>query len=351
LWFESDDVQLRATPEAFGSALLPAAYARGADLIIDAAVDRRWAENVQALQKIWCRWWGGREAEVRFDGEKSCDTPQAKGRALCFSGGVDSFYTLLRGPVKFDCLVFVHGYDIKLLDQKRVAAAEASVRDIASAVGAKAIIIRTNLREHPAFKSVGWGMAHGGALAAVGHLLHDTVELLVLSASHPYCYDHPWGSHWDTDPLWSSSSLEVMHYGADHWRSDKLREISGESLVREHLRVCWKNLSEQGNCGRCEKCIRTMLILAGEGALENYPVFGGGRSLAQAISNLPPLQPSLVKVYEDFPLDKMDSDVAAELDALIARSRFRRERYLWSVKLSWRRIVNFVRGHKHNRKK
>jgi len=343
LWFESDDVRLGASPEAFGCAMLPAAFAREADLIVEATLDETWTANVRAVQDVWRRWWGGRKVDLRSKGQESRDTPRAKGKALCFSGGVDSFYTLLQGGFGFDHLVLVHGYDIELSDQTRFAAAEASLREIAAAVGAKAVVIRTNLREHPTFVDANWEKAHGGALVAVGHLLTDTVGLLVLSASYPYCYDHPWGSHWDTDPLWSSSVLEIVHFGADQWRADKLRTIAGKELVRNHLRVCWKNLSEQGNCGRCEKCIRTMLILAGAGQLADFPVFGGGADLPDRVRELPPLPRQLVKVYGDFPRDGMDPAVAAALEALLARSRFVRFRRFLSMKWLGRRISGLAR--------
>lgn len=321
LWFESRDALLTAAAEAFGSAMAPAAYALGADLIVDETVDQAWASNVRALQNVWRRWWGGRPVEIGSLGEEPHDASGAAGTALCFSGGVDSFYSLLQGPFEFDHLVFVHGYDIKLSDQARCAAAEASVREVASAVGAKAVVVRTNLREHPVFARAGWERAHGGALAAIGHLLRGFVGRFVLSASHPYWYDHPWGSHWDTDPLWSSSGLDMVHFGADQWRADKLRAVAGNPLIRRHLRVCWKHLSEHGNCGRCEKCIRTMLILAGAGQLEVFPVFGGGEGLAESVRRLPPLKRPLLKVYEDFPRDGMSPAVVEALDALLERSR------------------------------
>lgn len=321
LWFESGDLKLIASPEAFCSAMLPAAYFHEADLVVDAEVDDVWSSNIKDLQEVWCRWWGGRKAEVCSPDEQKQVASIAQGKALCFSGGVDSFYTLLRGPFDFDCIVFVHGYDIKLSDRRRAAAAEASLREIASALGIQAVTIRTNLREHPVFATADWEKTHGGALAAIGHLLRHTVGELVISASYPYCYDNPWGSHWNTDPLWSSSILKIVHFGADYWRAEKLRAIAGEDLVRRHLRVCWMNLSEQANCCRCEKCIRTMLVLAGVGQLSDFPVFGGGTGFVESIRNLPPLPGKLVKVYKDFPRDKMSPDVVKALDNLILWSR------------------------------
>ncbi|OHB64584.1 MAG: hypothetical protein A2Y77_12860 [Planctomycetes bacterium RBG_13_62_9] len=323
LWFESADVPLRPAPEAFGSAMLPAAVERKADLVLGQPVDPRWHTGVMALQDVWNAWWKYRKVSVRSSAGQDGDGTRASGVALCFSGGVDSFFSLLRGGFVFDYLVFVHGYDMPLADVRRAAAMERSLRAVAAAVGARGIVVRTNLREHPTFAVTEWLRSHGGALAAVGHLLTDTVGTLVISSSYPYCYDHPWGTHWTTDPLWSSSRLEVVHYGAEHWRTEKLHMIVGEDLVRRHLRVCYKNLSPEGNCGRCEKCVRTMLILAEVGQLEGFPALGGSAGLIEGIKRVWALRPDLMPVYESLMRNSQDPQVVAALQALIARTRSR----------------------------
>src|SRR5262249_59102310 len=39
------------------------------------------------------------------------------------------------------------------------------------------------------------------------------------------------------------------------------------------LRVCWENPDGAYNCGRCEKCLRTMINLLIAGALDRCPTF------------------------------------------------------------------------------
>jgi hypothetical protein len=259
---ESADVPLRPAPEAFGCALLPAAVERKADLVLDTPVHPRWSANVTALQDVWRGWWKYRQIGVW--------APDAR-----------------------------------------------------DGNGARGVVIRTNLREHPTFADTDWLRCHGGALAAVGHLLSDVAGTLVISSSHPCCYGYPWGTHWETDPLWSSSRLDVVHYGAEHWREDKLREIAGEDLVRRHLRVCYKNLSPEGNCGHCEKCLRTMLVLSLTNQLEDFPVFENRQDLAEQIGRLRTLRPYLLPVYEGFMSQSTDPQVVAALRGLIARTRCR----------------------------
>jgi len=321
LWFESDDAPLRPQAEAFGCATLPVAVERRADLVIDAPLDTIWCAQVRALQCVWRQWWRIRRAGLHCRAEIRQPFAKAPGVALCFGGGVDSFYTLLRSGFAFDHLVFVQGYDVKLADSRRAAAAERSLRDVAAAVGAKAVVVRTNLREHPTFRSADWERGHGGALAAVGHLLCPTIGTLVISASYPYYHDVPWGSHWRIDPLWSASQIEIVHYGGWLWRTEKIEAIAGEDLVRRYLRVCWEGRGAEGNCSHCEKCLRTMLVLAEAKQLEHFPVFEGGAALVERINELPFLSPIYFLNYEGNLARSSDPRVAAALRALLERSR------------------------------
>ena len=51
-------------------------------------------------------------------------------------------------------------------------------------------------------------------------------------------------------------------------RTEKLALLSNSAVTLEHLRVCFQLGSGRINCGECEKCIRTMVGLRIEGALE-----------------------------------------------------------------------------------
>jgi hypothetical protein len=342
VWFESPDAVLDPAPEAFGSAVLPVAAAHEAALALAARPDALFLANARRLLEVTREWWGrprdprailaglepatgradqGQEAdggpeaggEPGPDGEPGAG---ARGAGLCFSGGVDSFYCLLRGDARIDVLVFVHGYDVPLADETRARAAEASLRDVAAGMGARPVLIRTNLRLHPLWRgwrprrwrrarravreAAGWPRVHGGALAAAGHLLRRSLRELRIAASYPLEFDRPYGSHWRLDPLWSSAALRVVHAGAERWRTQKLLAIIDEPLVRRHLRVCWRNLAPTGNCGRCEKCVRTMLILEGAGRLDRFPVFPAPAGLADALDRLLPLDPDLLPVYRTF---------------------------------------------------
>jgi len=289
LWFESSDVELAPAAEAFSSSLLIPALQHGETLTMEDEVSPVWLSNVRSLLPILSRWWSYPVIEPGLRSGPLGGRDPAPGTALCFSGGVDSFFTLLRSGLRIDLLVTVLGFDVPLNDVVRFRAIEASVKEIAHETNVRPVFIRTNIREHPGVSAVSWERAHGGALAAIGHLLRDVAGRLLISSSYAYGYENPWGSHWMIDHLWSSDRLQVTHVGAEHRREGKLRAIAGEALLNRHLRVCWENRQPTGNCSVCEKCVRTRLVLADCGELANYAVFLGDRSLVRDLDALPPL--------------------------------------------------------------
>jgi hypothetical protein len=147
---------------------------------------------------------------------------EATGRALCFSGGVDSFYSLLTYSKPIDKLIMVIGFDVDICDREGFLSVHEHLKKVAAAKDVEAVIVRTNYREHPVAGKK-FKYAYGGALAGVGHLVSGVGELL-LSSGFRYDEARPDGSHWQNDPLWGSESLSVVHYGADLTRDQKLRK-------------------------------------------------------------------------------------------------------------------------------
>jgi hypothetical protein len=219
-----------------------------------------------------------------------------------------------------EVLVFVEGYDIACTDTLRARAAETSCRQVAADLGLQVVVVRTNLRQHRAARRADWAKVHGGALAAVGHLLTQRVDRLLISASYPRVFDRPWGSHWALDPCWSSSRLAVAHVGEEKWRAEKLAALRHEPIVRRHLRVCWENRTASGNCGQCEKCLRTMLALEAHGCLADFPVFPPSPALAAGLARIARLKPDLVPVYSGFLDQGLSRPVRQAVAALVARS-------------------------------
>lgn len=321
LWFETADSSLTPAPEAFASALLLASQHRARTLVLESPVSSAWLENVARLLPIWKEWWGYEprmpEAQLRIDAQ-----PTASSSALLFSGGVDSFYSLLTDARRPDYLVSVHGFDIPIGDAQRMAALGETTRAVAAAYRCGSIVVRTNLREHPSFgRPHLWERAHGGALAAVGHLLGQVAGRLVISSSFAQRNQVPWGSSFRTDPLFASDRITIDQFGGAARREDKIAAIAFDPLVQRHLRVCWENRSPTGNCSRCEKCVMTRLHFAELGVLENFKVLEGEQELDKHVASVPFLHQHLDVAERMLERGRLARRLSSALGPLVSRSR------------------------------
>ena len=346
VWFESGDVALEAAPEAVASAFLLPALHFGDRLTLDQALDPVWSANAGRLVAIFHDWWRyprlvpeAPTASLEADGAAPSSAGQSRPAnsepgaarpaeaasrgavALFFSGGVDSFYSLLHGGRRPDLLVTVQGFDVALDDAHRMAAVERTLRAVGEAHGIRTAVVRTNLRDHPRVRALAWERAHGGALAAVGLLLGGEASEVWISSSIARHRERSWGSHWRTDPLFSSSRVGIRQIGMELRRTEKIPRIAGDPLARRHLRVCWENRASEGNCSRCAKCLITRLVLAGCGALEAFPVFEGKGTLAHDLDALPAYHDRLKSLTELSVNPRLDPDVRRATVALLKRSR------------------------------
>ena len=323
VWFESEELELAPSAEAMVSAFLIPSLAAGRRLVSQVPLADDFASHLPAAIVLARRWWNYPLLQPEVPAAPApTRRPNSAGVALCFSGGVDSFHSLLRGPRRPDLLVLVHGFDIRLADTGRFGPMREMASIVADATGARAATVRTNLRQHPLFQACHWGRTHGGALGAVGHLLSGSVGHLVISSSYARILDRPWGSHWDLDPLWSGAGLTVEHFGEQFLRVQKIEAIAREPLVRAHLRVCWRHPNDLPNCSRCIKCVRTRILLSAVGGLEGFALLEGEDTLAAAIDGLPPAgHANALHQYRAALDGRVPPDVAAALRRLLARTR------------------------------
>jgi hypothetical protein len=258
------DVQ--PTPEDAIAAFLLPAMSRGAPLTVEGAPSARLLDALPTLQEIISTWWPQyRQIDVwPSGGGHTAANGRRAGTACFFSGGVDSFYTALTRREDISHLVIVRGFDIDLRHPDLWERAVTAARRSADALGKPLLEIETDLR---AVTRMDWEHFHGCALASVGHQLGHKVGRVLVPATHTYKDLFPWGSHPLLDPLWSSDRVVFEHHGADATRFAKVQAIAHDPVVLRHLRVCWRNPGDAYNCGRCEKCIRTMIALHLAGTL------------------------------------------------------------------------------------
>ncbi len=277
IWFEAS-VPLVDSPEAAAAmSLLPAMT--GADrLLIDRPLDRRLLErlpDVQAILRSWgWKWDYARGKPELIEVVCPVANPQAAspgpGEALFFSGGVDSLEAALASP-SVTHLVFVAGFDL-FIEDPDLDAVRAHIDGMARSLGKELITVDTNLK-HLADDTGPWLPYVGSAMAGVALLLAGTVSRVRVASSVPYAALRPNGSHPLLDHLWSTEAVEILHTRAHFTRTQKLARIADDPTARSALRVCWQGPTAALNCGRCEKCLRTMVALEAHGKREAFTSF------------------------------------------------------------------------------
>lgn len=273
---------LAAGADPFLPALLLPAMQAGEPLRIAGAVSPRLLAGAARIQDIF-HVWNRRYRKVPV--AAAPETPQATGPAgrgvgCFFSGGVDSFYSLLEHADEITALVTVYGFDIPLAAGALRAQVATAVRAVARALGVALVEVETDLCAMAGAERVRWRLYQGGALASVALLLAPLFSRVIVPASHSYAQLFPWGTHPLVDPLWSTEEVELVHDGCEATRNEKVARVAGSPVALRWLRVCYENRDGAYNCGACEKCLRTMVALRAVGALDRCATFDRPLDLA-----------------------------------------------------------------------
>lgn len=177
-----------------------------------------------------------------------------------FSGGVDSLAGFLRHDSEVGLLVHVVLSDVQERNPRKVDNTLRILQRFAAERQLDLVKVGTNVRTNSVEQ---WGLlAHGCALVGPVLALGAEIDRIYLSSTHCAGWgDLPWGSHPRIDPLIGTSRTRTFHDAYEISRLQKLRLLvdAGGSLLRD-LRVCGR-LQDQQNCGRCEKCVRTIAAL------------------------------------------------------------------------------------------
>ena len=119
----------------------------------------------------------------------------------------------------------------------------------------------------------------GAMLTAPAMVLGDLISCFFVPASYRFDEFFRDGSHLVMDHLLSTESMETVHDSSHLIRPEKTAVVSTWNATHSTLRVCFNTTGYSQdrrsivNCGRCEKCIRTMKTLEILGTLERYGTF------------------------------------------------------------------------------
>jgi hypothetical protein len=206
---------------------------------------------------------------------------------LFFSLGVDSCYSLWKNVTQHPAddqslthLISVLGFDVYLWESERYPPILASAQRVARELNKTVLSVSTNLRE-VGDRLVDWPLIHHGAgLASVVLAAGPVFSRALIAASGTYAELHVCGTHPLLDPLWSTENVTFLHDGLEADRLQKIRAIARSPLLLDTVRVCIADDAPGAyNCGRCEKCLRTMVGLHIAGALDRAGAFPNNLNL------------------------------------------------------------------------
>jgi hypothetical protein len=249
-------------------AVLLLAMSQSMNIKVHGAVSPSLLRNLTEFQAAWSSWLPKlyHPIEINAEVEHEQYNPEAAEKAIAaFSGGVDSSFTVWRHRQNrcgrrqrnLQAGLVVHGFDIPLEKQSAFDSATKKARAILSSLDMELIPMSTNIRS----SALNWEDIFGTAAAACLMLLQRGYSAGLIASSFPYqALSFPYGSNPITDGLLSSQSFQIVHDGAEFTRIEKIRELKNWTPAQQNLRVCWQGEEPDKNCGRCEKCVRTILI-------------------------------------------------------------------------------------------
>jgi hypothetical protein len=265
-----------ADASPFAAALLLPSMKLGEDLVIQGSVSTRLHHGMREIIQMVSGWdIGLKPIDVIVD-ELVPDRIRPGVTGAFFSGGVDSFYTYLRHkndrhPITH--LTLAKGYDIDRRDSRLWNATAHNIRQIAGIEQATLIEVESNVRSLTD-PILSWTYCHGGCLAAAAMCLRKGIGQMYIASSADAEHQALQGSHIAIDHLWSTEALSFVHDGAEASRINKIDwQIAQSELALKYLRVCYKNTDGAYNCGKCEKCLRTMVGLYAAGVLDRAETF------------------------------------------------------------------------------
>lgn len=281
------------------AALIPAQSNGEERIIIDQPVCPTLVDGMKEAL-FWIRsWYGAKYSkinEVKLDVTLENDANKSSsGSCLFMSGGLDACFSLVHNlenypeghPGRIQKALFIGGFDIggkrsEVGDPEipaKIAQALYHVSGICNKFNIPLCYVDTNIR-HLDDTSGFWGEEfNGAALAACAHAISGLGKHFYLSSDATNLIDNtyiqPYGNHVALTHCYSSYNIELHQY-LTHLTSriKRLEKICEYPQLLESLRVCYVPPAKTLNCGKCEKCVRTMLALNSFGKLDSNAPFG-----------------------------------------------------------------------------
>ena len=258
------------------------------DAIETPVVDKDYLDSLFKITEVYRRWYPSlkRVAINARRTEYNKIEPIKIKSGLLFSGGVDSTHLLLKHLHEKPILLTIIGFDIELNDIKKIEETKKELRNIARKYGLSYHLMFCSSFYDPIYldcisfyklqRSDFWGgLGSGVAIPSiVAPLVYALgLEKIYISCGLPSWFKYPWSDRMEIYGNLRFAGIKVIPEGYAETRLRKIEEIAQfvhNTSSEIKLRVCFSRWGRGTlNCGRCEKCQRTMaeLLALGENPL------------------------------------------------------------------------------------
>jgi len=296
IYFEVDEQfsdDLSCNPNAFFLAtVFPALYYGEERFAIEGEICPVLYQGVKDVLGLYYHWYY-QERQYHMELElatQSAATDQDidKNAAFFLSGGIDSYATFVNNrliygtehPEYIKDGIVAFGFEQD--DPVKFEYVLSMLNEVANRFKVNLIPVYTNIylkyREEDALNNFYFWIweYQGAALASIAHILSNRINTISIASSLDVPNLTPYGSHPLVDPNFNSHNLRVHHDGTIYSRLEKVKMVTDYLSLPFNLRVCnYFSRYEPGalNCGRCEKCMRTMLELLALDKLKDIGAF------------------------------------------------------------------------------
>lgn len=283
---------LNCNPDAFLlAAIIPAWYHGERRVLVEGKICPELHKGLITAIQVLTYWYG-----IRSNDPLAIEATQGfhpslplPGHVASFmSGGVDALATLRSNRMDFpldhpcsikDCFhvygIDIGGYETLEKNKENFELSLASLERFSEYAKVTVIPVYMNLRHLDDSDSLFSYMSHGAIMASIAHSFSKRITKGLIPSSDRISDLKPWGSHPLLDDNYSSVGLSIRHDGHLYSRLEKVGLISDWNDALQTLRSCYNPFRSGDvlNCGRCEKCLRTMIELLVHNKLGECPTF------------------------------------------------------------------------------
>lgn len=246
--------------------LLPSCMKTGQSIHIDGPVDPDVIKNAMEFSRIWELWEPTKFRQVLITSSEESATPienckKREKQLACFSGGIDSTHMLLNMGIqeKRGTILGIHGMEIHYDNKQQFEELANWTKPLLEYLNYDRVTVRTNASK------IGGGH-HSWALSLAGnaYLFRQLFEECVFASDFTAAEDFvsfPYGSNSISNLLLAGRDYRLRSLCNQFSRVDKLEPITKDHIALQTVTFCKQKHLRPQNCGICDKCIRTKIMM------------------------------------------------------------------------------------------